>query len=160
VQEELRNIGATTAVGRTTAVTGKLQFDGQAIRTVTVEADLTQLQSDNSVRDGQLRRQALETSTFPTASFVLAQPIALDAVPAEGETVTVSAVGDLTIHGVTRRVTVPLQGQLRNGLVFVVGSTNLEFADYNITAPRAATVLSVEERAVLEIQLVLEKESV
>jgi hypothetical protein len=33
---------------------------------VQVEADLTALESDNSMRDGQLRNQAIETSTYPT----------------------------------------------------------------------------------------------
>jgi polyisoprenoid-binding protein YceI len=160
VREELRNIGATTAVGRTTAVTGALEFDGEAVRAVSVEADLRQLRSDNSVRDGQLRRQALETGTYPTASFVLAEPIPVDRVPAERETISADATGDLTIHGVTRRVTIPLQGQIRNGLLVVVGSTNIEFSDFNMAAPRAGSVLWVDERAVLEVQLVFEKDSV
>src|SRR5581483_2792778 len=123
-------------------------------------ADLTKLKSDQALRDGQLRRQGIETDTYPTATFVLTQPITLDRIPDEGETVTLPVTGDLTIHGVTRRVTIPLEGQRANGRVVVVGSTNLEFADYNITAPRAGSVLSVNNTAVLELQLVFEKASV
>src|SRR5688572_1627644 len=59
VQEELAGIGATTAVGRTTAVAGSLTFDGEEITAVSIEADVSQLQSDQSRRDMALRQQAL-----------------------------------------------------------------------------------------------------
>jgi hypothetical protein len=49
------------------------------------------------MRDGQLKRQALETNTYPTATFDLTQPIALDGVPAEGEAVT--ATGSSAVRG-------------------------------------------------------------
>ena len=59
------------------------------------------------MRDGQLGRQGLETDTYPTATFVLAEPIELDAAPAEGQAIAATAVGDLTLHGVTQRVEIP-----------------------------------------------------
>ena len=102
VEEELANIGAATAVGRTPDVTGSVTFDGTTVTAVEMTADLTTLQSDNDRRDGQLRSQALETNTFPTATFTLTEPIQLDAVPADGEVVSATATGDLTLHGQTR----------------------------------------------------------
>lgn len=157
VQEELVGIGAKTAVGRTGAVTGSLEFDGSAITVVAVEADLTQLASDDSRRDGALRRRGIETGSFPTASFELTESIALDAPPQEGVPIAATAVGELTLHGVTRSVEVALEGQLTGGLVVVVGSTEIEFADYDIVAPSAPIVLSIEERGVMEFQLVFER---
>ena len=157
VKEELARIGTTTAVGRTSDLTATLQFDGEAITDVRVEADLTSLQSDSAMRDGALRQQALETNRYPTASFVLTQPIALDGVPEEGVPVTATAVGDLTLHGVTRSISIDLRGQRTDGLVVVVGSTDIRFADYGIAQPRAAAVLSVEDHGTLELQLVFEK---
>ena len=47
--------------------------------------------------------------------FALTQPIELGRVPAEGETIAAMAMGDLTLHGVTRGVSIPLEGQLSNG---------------------------------------------
>jgi polyisoprenoid-binding protein YceI len=159
VKEELARIGATTAVGRTSTITATLVFDGSAITDVFVSADLTTLQSDSPMRDGQLRRQALETNTYPTATFDLTEPIILNEAPAEGVPLAATAVGDLTLHGVTRRVSIDVQGQRQNGLVVVVGSFDLAFADFNITPPKAASVLSVEDRGVLELQLVFRQES-
>ena len=156
VREELATVGATTAAGRSSAITASLEFDGSAITAVNVEVDMTQLQSDQSRRDGALRQQAIETNTYPTSSFVLTKPIPLDAVPAEGETISVTAVGDLTLHGVTRSVELPLEGQLTDGLVVVIGSIEIVFADYDIEQPRAGIVISVEDRGIMEFQLVFE----
>jgi polyisoprenoid-binding protein YceI len=157
VREQLASIGAFTAVGRTSDVTATLVFDGNAITDVRVEADLTTLTSDNSMRDGQLRRQALETNTYPMATFALMQPIVLNGVPADGVTISATAVGDLTLHGVTRSVSVSLDGQLTGGYVVVAGSMDIAFADFGIARPASAAVLSIEDRGVMELQLVFEQ---
>ncbi|MXW34273.1 MAG: YceI family protein [Chloroflexi bacterium] len=156
VNEELASVGAFTAVGRTSAVTGSLVFDGAAITAVEIEADVTRLSSGDSRRDNALRSQGLETGTYPTASFSLTQPIALDAVPAEGDSIAVDAVGELTIHGVTNEVTIPLEGQRTGGYVVVVGSLEITFADYGMETPRAFIVVSIEDFGVMEFQLVFE----
>ena len=83
--------------------------------------------------------------------------VELDGVPAEGIPFSVEAVGDLTIHGVTRRVAIDLQGQLTNGLVVIVGSLEIQFADYDIDTPASGLVLSVEDHGIMELQLVFER---
>lgn len=154
VNEELANVGIKTAVGRTSAVTGTLTFDGAAVTAVQVTADTRQLRSDETRRDRALEMQALETARYPSASFVLTAPIRLERVPAEGATVRAIATGDLTLHGVTRRVELPIEGQLQGGRAVIVGSLDVRFADFGIAQPRAAIVLSVEDHAVIELQLV------
>ncbi len=156
VNEELAGVGAFTAVGRTRGVTGSLAFDGAAITSVEIEADLTRLVSDDSRRDRALGSQGLEINTYPTASFSLTQPIALDAVPAEGDTIAVEAVGELTLHGVTNQVTIPLEGQRTGGFVVVVGSIEIVFADYGMETPSAFIVVSIEDFGLMELQLVFE----
>jgi polyisoprenoid-binding protein YceI len=76
---------------------------------------------------------------------------------ADGYQLNVTAVGDLTLHGVTQRVAIPLQGQFVNGLVVVVGSLEIQFADYNIEGPESGLVLSVEDHGIIELQLVFER---
>ena len=155
VREELASIGATEAVGRTPDVTGLMRVDGTTVTEAEFTADLTTLQSDESNRDRQLGRQALETSRFPTATFVLTEPVDLGAVPAEGEAVDVTVTGDLTLHGVTKSVEVPLQAKLEGGIVTVVGSLPILFEDYGIEKPSSFVVLSVEDNGILEFQLQL-----
>jgi len=69
VQEQLVGVGGHTAVGRTPKVSGSMTLTGSIIDNVQITADLTALASDDSNRDGQLRRQAIETDTYPTAMF-------------------------------------------------------------------------------------------
>ena len=153
VREELAGVGAAEAVGRTPDVTGTLEVDGTAVTAVGIEADLTTLRSDNSMRDGQLGRQGLETDTHPTATFVLTEPIELGTLPAEGETFDATAVGDLTLHGQTKSVEVALEGRLADGVVTVVGSLPVLFGDYGIPTPESMRVLSIDENGTMEFQL-------
>ena len=153
VREELASIGAFTAAGRSTAVSGSLEVSESRVTSVEVVVDMTALESDDSRRDGAMRRQALETDAFPEASFRTTGPIDLPPGAAEGEPVAVEAAGDLTLHGVTNAVTIPLEAQLVDGVVVVVGSLEIEFADYDIETPSAAIVLSVEDRGIMEFQL-------
>ena len=159
VREELASVGTFTAVGRTQNVQASLTVDGLAVTDVQVSADLTGLTSDSNMRDGQLRRQALETNTYPTATFSLAQPITLNEIPAEGETVMATALGNLTLHGVTRSVAIPLEAQLTNGFAVVVGSLDIAFADFGIQKPTSGAVLGVEDHGLLELQLVFKQTS-
>ena len=122
--------------------------------------DLTALTSDDSRRDGALRRQALETNTYPTTTFTLTEPIPIDAVPAEGVALSVTATGDLTLHGVTREVQIPMEGQLVGDRVAVVGSLEIVFADYDMDTPSAFIVLAIDDHGIMEFQLVFELEIV
>jgi polyisoprenoid-binding protein YceI len=153
VQEELANIGAATAVGRTPEVTGSLTLEGTTLTAVELEADVTTLQSDSDMRDGQLRRQGLETRTYPTATFTLTEPIELGEIPPDGQTISVSATGDLTLHGVTNAVVIPLQAQINDGVITVVGSLEIVFADYGMTPPSSMMVLGIDDHGVMEFQI-------
>ncbi len=153
VQEELASIGAQEAVGRTADVTGSLTISGTTIQAVEATADLTTLKSDDDRRDGQLDRQGIQTGTFPTATFRLTAPIELAELPAEGETISVTASGELTLHGQTKAVEVPLQARLSGGVISVTGSIAIVFADYGIQRPTSMVVLSIADRGTMEFQL-------
>jgi polyisoprenoid-binding protein YceI len=155
VREELAGVGAKTAVGRTPKVSGTMSFDTTSLTKATVTVDMTTLVSDDSSRDGQMRRQGIESSRFPTASFTLTSPLALPALPPANTTVKLDAVGDLTLHGVTKRVTFPLEASQEGSVLVVTGSLDVQFADYSITRPQSFKVLSIEDHGVIELQLFL-----
>jgi polyisoprenoid-binding protein YceI len=152
VDEELANIGSTTAIGRTPAVAGELTLADTTLSAAHVEIGLTEIRSDRSRRDGAIQR-ALETETFPSASFELTESVELGAIPADGVTMTVQARGTLTIHGVARPVTFALDASLVNGTIVVVGSTEIRFADYGVRLPTAPVVLSIQDHGIVEVQL-------
>jgi polyisoprenoid-binding protein YceI len=157
VQEQLATLGAHTAVGRTPDVSGTLTLAGPSVTAVEVTADLTSLKSDDDRRDGQLRRQGIQSGTFPTAKFSLTSPIDLGSTPADGQTIQVQATGDLTLHGQTRRVQVPLSARLSGGVIAVTGSLPIVFADYGIQKPSSVIVLSIADQGTMELQLMFTK---
>lgn len=157
IDEELANIGAATAVGRTGDVTATLEFDGAAVTTVEIVADLRTLRSDQGFRDGALRTRGLESDTYPFATFRLAEPIPIERLPLEGDALAVTAVGTLELHGVTNEVEIALEGQYVDGLVVVSGSTEIVLTDYEIEAPTGFRVLSIAEVGLMEFQIILEQ---
>ena len=152
VQEELSSIGSTTAVGRTPTVTGTITFDGTTLAAATIEADMTEIVTNESRRDDRVQ-DALETGEFPTATFTLTQPIDLGDAVNTGVPVSIQAAGDLTIHGVTTPVTIPLEAQLVDGTIVVVGSLDMALSTYGVEAPSAPIVVSVSDDAEIELQL-------
>ena len=158
VDEELANVGATTAVGRTPAVDGSVAIDGTTLTEAAFTADLTQIVSDRPRRDDRIQ-DALETGEFPEATFTLTEPVELEGDPTAGETVSVTAPGELTIHGVTQQVEVPLEAALVDDLVVVTGALDIALADYDVEAPTAPIVLGVSDTATVELQLYLAKEA-
>lgn len=152
VEEVLNSIGSTTAVGRTPGVTGTITIDGTTLTSAEISADLTSIVSDESRREDSIQR-ALNTTSNPNATFVLTEPLELGAEAAEGEAITVVATGHLTVNGISQTVDVELDAQLIDGLILVTGTTDISFADYDVTAPTSPAVLSVEETGTVEIQL-------
>ena len=156
IDEELANIGAATAVGRTGDITASLSFDGAVVTAVEIVADLRTLRSDQSFRDGALRDRGLESDTYPFATFRLTEPIAIERLPVGEDSLAVTAAGTLELHGVTNEVAIALAGQYVDGLVVVSGSTEIVLTDYEIEAPVGFRVLSIAEAGLMEFQIVFE----
>jgi polyisoprenoid-binding protein YceI len=157
VAEELQGIGSTEAVGRTPAVTGTIEIEGGRLLAAFVEADLTRLVTDDSRRDSRARG-ALETDQFPTATFVLTEPVDLGDAADSGGPLTGTAVGELTVHGVTRPVEVELEAQRSGDVIAVVGRTPVVFADYGVSVPSAPIVVSAADNGLVELQLLFTRQ--
>lgn len=79
-------------------------------------------------------------------------------VPAEafaGATADLQLTGDLTLHSVTKNVTIPAQARLVGSTIEVVGSLAFPFADFDIEPPNIAGFVSVHDEGTLEFKLVL-----
>lgn len=153
VQEQLAGIGGHTAVGRTPKVTGSLTLSGSTVSAVSITADLTVLASDSPQRDDQLRRQAIQTDSFPNATFTLTGPIELGALPPDGKIVSVTASGSLAIHGATKTIEISLRAQRQGGIIAVAGSVPIVFSDYGFAGPSSFAVVSVNDHGLMELHL-------
>lgn len=152
IDEELVGIGGIQAVGRTGEVTGELVVEGSELTVATFAADMASITTNDRRRDDKVA-QALEVGSFPEASFTLAAPVALGAGAATGDPQQVTVTGEFTLHGVTRTVQVPVEAQLVDGTVVVVGSFEVALADYNLEVPAAPIVVSASDTATIEFQL-------
>lgn len=153
IDEELASLGSVTAVGRTGEIDAALTFAGSTVSELSVTVDMTTLRSDRDRRDGAMATRGLETNSFPEASFVLTSPIELGSVPVEGETISATAAGDLTLHGVTQSISLDLEGSLVDGTMVIVGSVEIALVDYSIEKPTGFSVLDIADTGLLEIQL-------
>ena len=97
----------------------------------------------------------MSADEFPTATFTLTQPIELGAVPADGDEITASATGDLTLRGVTNSVTFDVTAQADGQLIGVLGSIPVLFSDYGIDNPSFGGV-TTEDNGLVEFVLVFD----
>lgn len=158
VAEVLQGLGDVYAVGRTPVVSGSLEADGATIQSARIEVDLTTITSDQPRRDPAIQR-ALDTVTFPTAVLETREPVALDAIPIDGEPFTASVPGTLTIRGISQDVDIELNGQRVGDVVVVVGTLPVDFTSFDVTMPTAPVVLSVEDVGDLEWQLFFRRQA-
>ena len=164
VREKLAQLPAPSdAVGRTTAVTGQVTIaeEGGAYsaRNANFTVDVSQLKSDQDRRDSRIRTMGLETAKYPQATFAAAGPIAIPQDAVDGKTVTVQADGDMTLHGATKKVTIPLQVQRSGNQVRIVGNYDFSWADFGMTAPSVQPFVSVTGNPKLEFDLKLAKQA-
>ena len=139
------------AVGRTTAVTGDATIAGTKVTAANVTVDLTKVSSDKSRRDDQFQHRIMDTSSFPTSTFKLTQPIDL---PSTTGRVSTKATGDFTAHGVTKPVTADLQSERSGNTIRVSGSIPVTLANWNIPNPSFGPI-STEDHGLVEFLVVL-----
>jgi polyisoprenoid-binding protein YceI len=144
----------STAVGRTSGVTGTMTITGTNLTAASFTVDMTSVTSDRGERDGQFQGRIMDTADYPTATFVLTDPIELAPVPKDGIITRYSATGRLTLHGTPKAVTIPLTAKRIANVIEVQGILTITFADYNINNPSGGPA-SVGNAGQLEFLLTL-----
>jgi polyisoprenoid-binding protein YceI len=159
VREQLARINfPSDAVGVTTAIAGGIAVDAQgAVQRAQSRftIDVAGLKSDSDRRDNFLRRNTLQAEQYPAIVF---EPAVLHnlsfPLPASGD-LDFQMVGDMTIRGVTRPVTWDVTAVVVDGALKGLARTRFTFADFGITKPRVASVLSVDDDIRLEYSFLL-----
>lgn len=149
------------AVGRTDAVTGSftLARNGDALvaQTIGVTVDMTKLVSGETRRDARMKSTGLETDKFPNATFAASAPTPLPADADSGKAVKATLNGRLTLHGISREVQIPIDAQLKDGTLEVVGRLGINMKDYGIEPPEIPDFVKADDDGAFEFKLVLKK---
>ena len=146
-----------TAVGVTNAVEGAFEVtsNGQPSGKVTrIRVDLRTLKSDSPRRDNAIRRQWLESDKYPYADFVSTDALNLPESYAEGEKVTFTLVGDMTVRDVTKPVEWTVVGTLQGNTVTGEAKTVIKMSDFGFAAPDIGGVLKAEDAVALTVTFV------
>jgi polyisoprenoid-binding protein YceI len=148
---------SATAVGRTTAASGSLTIKGTELTAASITVPMAKVTSDKTQRDQQFAGRIMDTSQYPTGSFVLSAPIDLKQIPAIGKTITVTAIGKLTPHGTAKTVTFPLQAKRLADQIAVTGDITIKYGVYNIDNPSFGGFVSVGDSGTIEFLLITTK---
>ncbi len=144
----------TTAVGRSTSVTGHLTIAGSTATTASFSVTMDTIRSDKSQRDDRFNGPIMNVAKYPTGTFALTSPVDLAPLPAAGTVKTYTAHGKLTLHGTTRAVTVTLTAERTATGIKVAGQIPVLFSDYNIQNPSFAGFVTTQDHGLLEFLLV------
>lgn len=124
--------------GRTSKVTGTIVADpaNAPAATVDIIVDMASLDTANSLRNREMRERYLEISKYPTARFKSVS-VAASAVVAPNQPADISVTGDFILHGVTKRMTIPVRVVLiPDGRVHATAMFNVHMTDFGINVPK------------------------
>jgi polyisoprenoid-binding protein YceI len=160
VREKLAFLPALDdAVGRTSQITGSATFTDSG-NDVTVTAasfviNVYSLKSDEALRDEHIHTIGIQSATYPRASFKLTSPVTLPTRALSGRVVDVKVTGDVTMHGTTKLLTIPIEMTLSTSKIQAVGSYTFPWALFNMQAPSVGGFVNVESTATMEFKLEL-----
>jgi polyisoprenoid-binding protein YceI len=144
-------------IGRTNTVTGTTAISHHQLTAATFRVDLTTIKVND--KPSPQFAKSLDTQQHPDATFTLTQPITLPSDLTTGTTVTATATGRLTLHGVSRPVTLTISGRRTGPGLEAVGSIPITFSDWGIATPTSyGPIGSLDDHGLAEFLLVLHRQ--
>jgi Uncharacterized conserved protein len=133
--------------GKTNDVSGAIVADAAApaAGSVQLTINVNALDTGNGLRNNQMRERFLQTDKFGTATFKSVSVVAPPSV-APNQPVDISVTGDLTLHGVTKRMTIPVRVVLiPDGRLHVTSSFKIHLPDFGVIVPHNLLVIVNDE---------------
>jgi len=146
VDESLQGL-STQGVGSTNSVTGSLEPGGGFSFTI----DLLSFTSDQGRRDTRVQGWFEDS---PEATFA-GDTFDLPASSAEGDVVTTTVVGDLTVNGITHQTSWDVEARLEaDGSLSVTGETDIVLSEFDVPVV-TSNFVEMQDGATLEVLLSL-----
>jgi polyisoprenoid-binding protein YceI len=145
-------------------VSGSFTMDPHNLASIrgTISAQVRSMKTGNATRDGHLvSSEWLDASRYPVISFAISS---VDNIQSSGNSATGIATGTFTMHGVSRRVNVPIRltyvtesaktrERAPGDLVMVTADFSLSLKDFNIAGTEGAVGSKVGETIKITAQL-------
>ena len=140
-----------TAIGRTKGIAGEMRVDfAQPAQSQIgdIVIDISQFTSDESRRDNFIRRQGLESGTYPTATFKTTAITGLPDKVAVGDDLKFTIAGDLTVKHTTKPVTWNVELKVGDKQLNGSASTQILMSDFG-AGPLKLPILATEDQVKL-----------
>jgi len=151
----IRSLPSTVAVGKTQDVSGTFQIrtsQAPLVANLNVTVNLSTLTTDEPMRDRYIHSHALESDTYPKATFVSTCTQGIASNYSDGQQVSFNIVGNLTMHGKTNQETFAVTGKLAGDTVTGSATTFLFMSDFGIEPPNLANIAIAENK----VQIILD----
>jgi polyisoprenoid-binding protein YceI len=133
--------------GKTSDVNGTIVADpaNSSTASVLININIDSLDTGVSLRNKEMRERYLETPKFGTATFKSVSVIGPPSIAVNAPT-DINVIGDLTLHGVTKRMTIPVRVVLiPDGRIHATTNFKIHMPDFGITVPHNVLVTVNDE---------------
>jgi polyisoprenoid-binding protein YceI len=116
----------------------ELVLDATANKLVSIQkgqfkCNVKSIESGNSMMNSKTY-EALKYKTSPEIHFTLKS---VEQLSVSGNKYSCNIIGDATIAGVTRQITIPASGTVQNNNIIIKGTTSINMPDFAIVPPTA-----------------------
>jgi polyisoprenoid-binding protein YceI len=133
--------------GKTSDVNGTIVADpsNPAASSVQLNINVDALDTGVGLRNKEMRERYLETTKFGTATFKSVS-VTGPASIASNAPADINVTGDLTLHGVTKRMTIPVRVVvIPDGRIHATTNFKIRMPDFGITVPHNVLVTVNDE---------------
>jgi polyisoprenoid-binding protein YceI len=142
------------AIGTTHSVQGSFRIRTGAsplVAAMNIQVDLRTLQSDAQRRDSYVQQHALETDSYPYATFVSVSTQGLLASYSDGQTVHFRLTGNLTMHGKTNKEVFDVQGKVVGKTITGTATSTIYMTDFGIQPPDLVNIAIAQNKVSVSI---------
>lgn len=146
-----------TAIGKTSQVSGEIFANLEnplESRLGAFAIDISTFESDSSRRDNAIRRDWLESSTYPLAMFVPRSITNLPDTYVPGEPYTFEVQGELTVKQTTLGVTFVVTAQYEQEQLTGSAETEILMSEFKIGPISIGGVLNTEDKVTIRFDFV------
>jgi polyisoprenoid-binding protein YceI len=149
--------GQVQTIGSTQEVAGQLQLNLDDLSSPLGDnrftVQINTLSSDQSLRDGWIRRNGPRLNDYPTAEFVATGIQGAPASYTEGEEVQFQLVGNLTMRDITQPATFDVTATLQGDTITGKATTRALLSAFGIDPPNFANTLVVGDEFTIEVEI-------